>query len=62
MVVLIVVPGEELVKPTGHVGQRREPIRKVGLVFRRLEVTFHEGAVIAHRRSTEALFDGKARE
>ena len=62
MVVVIIVPGEELMKPAASVRQRREPIRRVGLVLRGLEVTFREGIVVAHPWSAQLLsnFQGEA--
>jgi len=62
MLVMVIIPGEELLTPSSRMGERSEPLRIVGLVLQRLELRLGEGVVVADVRTAEAAHDADGSE
>jgi Glycosyl hydrolases family 8 len=62
MLVIVIIPPEELLTPGSSVQERGEAIRVVRLVFEGLEVGLGKGVVVADARAAEAPLDTEAAE
>ena len=57
VVLLVVLPREELLAETAGLGEGAEAIRKAGAVLQRFEVGFRVGVVVGDRRAAVPLED-----